>query len=342
MSTPTCLAAMYHYVRDSEATPFPGIRALPPALFEQQLDWLQRQFTLIGVAELEAAIDGRGQLPANAAMLTFDDGFVDHYATVVPILRERGLTGAFFLALDACGRPPRMLGVHKAHFLLARLGADAFAREVLQECAVPAASGRARQVFGADRWELADERAIKNLLNLELPIDESDRVLDTLFTRHLGSDEEFARGLYLNDAMIVEMARAGMTFGCHTRSHRMLSRLTPDEQQAELAGGVAWIRSLTDQERVPFCYPWGGARTYTADTMRILGDEGYSLAFNTVRRRIEIGRDGRFELPRIDTRDLPPYTPGEPAPVAGAEGEARSTTRERRPSSRPTCAPATR
>jgi hypothetical protein len=43
----SCLVAMYHYVRDVEKTPFPAIRALPPALFERQLDWLQARYRLI-------------------------------------------------------------------------------------------------------------------------------------------------------------------------------------------------------------------------------------------------------------------------------------------------------
>jgi hypothetical protein len=74
------------------------------------------------------------------------------------------------------------------------------------------------------------------------------------------------------------------------------------------------VRALTGQAQVPFCYPWGGPKTYTRDTLDVLRRAGYSMAFNTVRRRIEVGRDGRFELPRLDTRDLPPYTEGEPAP----------------------------
>jgi hypothetical protein len=63
---------------------------------------------------------------------------------------------------------------------------------------------------------------------------------------------------------------------------------------------------------VPFCYPWGGPRTYTQQTRAILERCGYSVAFNTVRRRVDVGRDGRWDLPRVDTRDLPPYTAGEP------------------------------
>jgi peptidoglycan/xylan/chitin deacetylase (PgdA/CDA1 family) len=320
----SCMVVMYHYVRDSAATPFPAIRALPPALFEQQLEWIAREYRLIALEDLEAALDGGAPLPPNAALLTFDDGFVDHHAAALPILRARGVRGVFFLAHDACGPSPRVLGVHKTHFLLARLGPDAFARAVLQECepALAAADGARTRVFGADRWEHADERAIKVLLNYELPFEEAERVLDALFARHIGAQEPFARDLYLREPMIAEMAAAGMTFGYHTRSHRMLSRLARGEQDAELRDGVAWIRGLTGQARVPFCYPWGGPKTYTNDTVRILERTGYSVAFNTVRRRIDIGRDGRFELPRLDTRDLPPYTGGEPALAEPAIEEA--------------------
>jgi peptidoglycan/xylan/chitin deacetylase (PgdA/CDA1 family) len=309
---------MYHYVRDSAATPFPAIRALPPALFEQQLDWLQSRYSLVGVRELEAALDGGSPLPRDAALLTFDDGFVDHYRTAFPLLRARGVSGTFFLSHDACEPSPRLLEVHKIHFLLAHLGAARFGRAVRAECRVAAVPPGARAVFGADSWEEDDERAIKQLLNYELPFDEASRILDRLFARELGDSAAFARTLYLDAAMVAEMAGGGMTFGYHTRSHRMLSRLPAAEQARELADGVDWLRELTRQHTVPFCYPWGGRRTYTADTVRLLGECGYSLAFNTERRRVQVGADGRYELPRFDTRDLPPYTSGEADAAAAA------------------------
>ena len=325
MSAGDCLVVMYHYVRDSAATAFPAIRALPPALFGQQLDWLQQQYVIVDVDTLSAALSGRGTLPEKAALLTFDDGLVDHYACVLPILRRRGLTGVFFVAHDASGDAPRVLSVHKTHFLLARLGADAFADAILRECETASqAAGiasRAR-VFGADRWEHADERAIKDLLNYELPFEEARRVLDALFAEHIGPETAFARSLYVSESQIAEMAAAGMAIGYHTRSHRMLSRLTRGEQANELADGVRWLRDLTAQTDVPFCFPWGGLGTYNADTLDLLDRTGYSLAFNTVRRTVDVGRDGRFELPRLDTRDLPPYTTAPPEPMPGACEEA--------------------
>jgi peptidoglycan/xylan/chitin deacetylase (PgdA/CDA1 family) len=302
---------MYHYVREAGSGPFPGIRALPPALFEQQLDWLQRRYTVVGVDAVDAAVHGGRPLPGNAALLTFDDGFIDHYEAAFPILRGRGLSGLFFVSENPTSEP-RLLGVHKTQLLLAAMGAEAFGRAVLAEAElVPALSDAARAVFGADHWEDAGDRAIKQLINYELPFDDADRVLEAIFTRHVGDSRDVARALYLDPAQIREMARGGMAFGYHTRSHRMLSRLDARAQHGEIGPGVEWIAGLTGQARVSFCYPWGGPQTYTAETVRLLAECGYSLAFNTVRRRLQVGVDGPFEIPRLDTRDLPPYTDGE-------------------------------
>jgi peptidoglycan/xylan/chitin deacetylase (PgdA/CDA1 family) len=266
---------------------------------------------VISLDVLERALDGEAVLPERAALLTFDDGFVDHYRTVCPMLRSRGVSGVFFVAEDTCGSSPRLLGVHKVQFLLAHMGATAFGRAVVERGRLSSERrgvAASREVFGADRWEQADDRRIKEVLHYELPFDEADALLDDLFAEYIGDASEFARDLYVSDAMVAEMAAAGMTFGYHTRTHRMLSRLGPRDQERELSAGVTWIRGLTGQSRVPFCYPWGGPNTYTADTLRILADAGYSSAFNTVRRTVDLVRDGRFELPRLDTRDLPPYT----------------------------------
>jgi peptidoglycan/xylan/chitin deacetylase (PgdA/CDA1 family) len=307
---------MYHYVRDSRATAFPDIRALAPDLFRQQLDWLQRHYAVVSQSALEAAVNGEGELPANAALLTFDDGFVDHFDAACPLLAERGLTGTFFLSQDACGPEPRLLNVHKTQFLLARLGATEFSRAVLAESGLARADVDGSGVFGADLWEDGGDRAVKQLLNYQLPFEEAGRILDALFDRHIGDARAFARGLYLDETMVRQMARHGMTFGFHTRSHRMLSRLSAADQAAEVSGGVEWIRGLTGQATVPFCYPWGGRQTYTNETTGILRDAGYSVAFNTERRRLRVQVDERYELPRLDTRDLPPYTSGEPEALA--------------------------
>ena len=95
-----------------------------------------------------------------------------------------------------------------------------------------------------------------------------------------------------------------MTFGFHTESHPVLSRLDAAAQRTELRDGPRLIADLTGQQSASFCYPYGFSHTYNADTLRVLAECGYSMAFNTVRREIVVGQDQRYELPRFDTRDV--------------------------------------
>jgi len=158
---------------------------------------------------------------------------------------------------------------------------------------------------GTYRYDQGEEARIKRLLNYELPLNEADRVLTELFEFHIGDPNIFANRLYLSSEMIREMADAGMMFGSHTESHRILSRLGYDEQYAELKDGVTAIKQLTGQQSVPFCYPYGHVHTYNDDTLSILEQTGYAMAFNTVRSAVEFDSIGSYyELPRFDTRDV--------------------------------------
>jgi peptidoglycan/xylan/chitin deacetylase (PgdA/CDA1 family) len=308
-----CTIVFYHYVRDAERTPFPAIKALSVAGFAAQLDWLQARYDVIGGPAVEQAVQNRTAFSRPTALLTFDDGFIDHYEHVFPVLQARQLGGIFFIAGATLAPRPMLLNVHKTHFLLARLGADQFAAEVgdaLEREGVDVRSRTATDATlregreGIYRYDEAPETRIKRVLNYDAPHPIANRVLTTLFERHIGDSVDFARALYVSATQIGEMARGGMTFGFHTETHPVLSRLDRAQQRAELRNGPGLVRSLTGQQAVSFCFPHGFLHTYNADTLDVLDECGYSAAFNTERREADIGRDPRFELPRFDTRDV--------------------------------------
>lgn len=307
MTAHGCTIVFYHYVRDVVRTPFPGIKALSVADFSAQVDWLQARFEIIDGATFERAIRTRTGFDRPTALLTFDDGFVDHYEHCFSLLRSRGLGGIFFLAGMTLRDRPTLLNVHKAHFLLSQLGADRFAKEVaaaLEREGVPVPAALDDDRDGVYRYDEAPDVRIKRVLNYEAPYPAADRVLSTLFERHVGESDAFARTLYLSAGQVREMAEGGMTFGFHTETHPVLSRLDRERQRAELRDGPSVIRDLTGQDTVSFCYPYGFSHTYNADTLSVLEECGYSMAFNTVRREAVIGREHRYELPRFDTRDV--------------------------------------
>jgi peptidoglycan/xylan/chitin deacetylase (PgdA/CDA1 family) len=82
----------YHSVADEG----PKYLTVSPALFESHLDSFAArglQTGDLGTLELLAA----GERIAPSVFLTFDDGFLDNYETVLPLLRERGMRAFVFV-----------------------------------------------------------------------------------------------------------------------------------------------------------------------------------------------------------------------------------------------------
>jgi peptidoglycan/xylan/chitin deacetylase (PgdA/CDA1 family)/glycosyltransferase involved in cell wall biosynthesis len=72
-----------------------------------------------------------------------------------------------------------------------------------------------------------------------------------------------------------EMLRGGMNFGAHTRTHPMLTAVSPDRARAEIAGSRAELEQEIGQPILLFSYPHG---EYDATTRAIVENAGYSGA----------------------------------------------------------------
>jgi peptidoglycan/xylan/chitin deacetylase (PgdA/CDA1 family) len=73
----------------------------PVALFEEKCRALQtHRFNSIFWSELYAYMDGSARIPANSIFLTFDDGYLDNWVYVFPLLKKYGLKGTIFVNPD--------------------------------------------------------------------------------------------------------------------------------------------------------------------------------------------------------------------------------------------------
>ena len=104
---------MYHYVRELPYTRYPEIKALLTTEFKEQLAYLKKHYTFVTVSDCLSALQNEHDLPSDACLLTFDDGYIDHFITVFPILEENEIQGCFFPPAKAIPRmatqnPPLM------------------------------------------------------------------------------------------------------------------------------------------------------------------------------------------------------------------------------------------
>jgi len=64
---------------------------------ESQLDWMKARYTFVSLSQIIHCQKNRKQLPANAVLITFDDGFMNNYELAFPIFKKMKIPFAVFL-----------------------------------------------------------------------------------------------------------------------------------------------------------------------------------------------------------------------------------------------------
>ena len=94
----------YHAVSDLGGDPVLAEYGVPAARLAEQLDALaSRGWRFVDLDAVLAAFEGRGALPSRAALITFDDCYVDLLEEGVPVLRERGVPAIAFAVAGLTG-----------------------------------------------------------------------------------------------------------------------------------------------------------------------------------------------------------------------------------------------
>ena len=106
------LVIMYHYVRDNNSE-YPNFKNLTVDRFKKQIDFFYNTYGFVSKEDFIDSINTKTPID-KGVVLTFDDGFKDHYHNVLPILEEKKAWG-FFYVPTAHYRDKKVLNVHRVH-----------------------------------------------------------------------------------------------------------------------------------------------------------------------------------------------------------------------------------
>ena len=110
---------MYHYIRDLKNSRYPNIKGLDIEKFKKQLKFFKENYNFIRIEDIISYYKNpkEKKLPEKAILLTFDDGYKDHYTYVLPVLLENDIQGCFYIPTK-CFQNKKVLDVNKIHFIL--------------------------------------------------------------------------------------------------------------------------------------------------------------------------------------------------------------------------------
>ena len=303
---------MYHYVRDFKVQRYPNIKGLDIELFRQQLKFLKSRFTIIRMEDLLFALGGKN-LPENAALLSFDDGYIDHYTTVFPLLDKMGLQGSFF---PPCSNLESqvLLDVNKIHFTLASSNAVDLYRAVLYkinshrgtEFDIPDTETLLKEYFMPNRFDSGEVAFIKQMLQTILPQRLRKLIIDELFREFVSVDEAvLAKELYCDVEQLITMKKRGMFIGLHGFNHYWLGNMEKHDYEKDICHSLDYMDSmgLIDKRAWVMCYPYG---SWNDGVVEFIQANGCLAGLTTEVGVAKLLTTNRFLLPRLDTNDFPP------------------------------------
>lgn len=273
---------IYHRVNDEKDPFFP---ATPVKVFEKQMEYLSSRFKVLPLEEAAERIKRR-DVPENAVVITFDDGYRDNYTNAFPIVKKYVIPMTIFLATDAIGSG-RVLW-HDRVFSAFRETRESFLNAFCENS----------QVLPLRTLEekLSSQGTVLTFLR---SLEEGERLLwiDRLVEKLKVVERHDATELMLTWDQVKTMSGGGVHFGSHTVTHPILSRLPGERVKKEIWDSKAVIEGHLGTSVKTFAYPNGRRGDFNEITKKCLSEAGYTCALTTIWGRNESDRD-LFEMRR--------------------------------------------
>ena len=281
----------YHGVvsEDRPGDPLRTVNAVSLREFRWQLQTLCRLFTPISAADLLELVEGSGSLPDYPVLITFDDGFRNNLTCAAPELQRQGIPAVIHVTTGMIGSDRLLWPQELIERILAWPHRTIPMPDGGPDLQTPSA--------GAPRIEVA--KRIRELCK-RIPDDTRESYLDRLRNGPLPRGEAWHRELYdfLSWDEVRSLSRQGFGIGSHTVSHRVLTRLAPDQLQHELCQSKAEIERELGQDCPWIAYPNGGPKDFSPETHSAVERAGYRVGF-TLMGGINPRRPSPLQVERV-------------------------------------------
>lgn len=299
-------------MREIKGSKYPGIHGLEFSDFKQQIDYFQKNYNVMRMEDvIDCLINTSHELPKKAMLLTFDDGYIDHYDYVYPYLAENHMQGSFYVPAIILNEE-KTLDANKIHFILERNEAAQLLKQVntyvdklFHEGKIEKTKEQLYKQFAvANRWDDKNTMYIKRLLQNELPLGERGQIVQELFEQSVHMDEkEFTHELYMDLSQMNEMKQEGMYFGLHGYDHFHLGDIPIGDAKEDIEKALDFYKStqLFNIDEWVMNFPYG---SYNEQLLSMIRSKGCVAGLSVDARVASLTHEEQYILPRFDTNDF--------------------------------------
>lgn len=297
---------MYHYVRDIKNSKYKNIKGLEIKKFENQINFFLKKFNIINHNDLNEILLKKKKFRKPCLLLTFDDGYSDHYEYVFPYLKKKKISACFYPP-TIIFKEKKLLDVNKIHFILEKnININIIINEIKNYLVTN--SNINPNIVEKNNINLKcdyDDRStvlIKRLLQYYIPEEIRKKLINYLFNRITNlNDKVLANELYMKKENMIEMIKEGMCFGSHGYSHSWLTSLTNKKVENEIIKSNNFLKKLKIKN-LSICYPHGG---FNDNIIKIVKKYDYQFGLTSNKGLVDLDKKfNKLKLPRIDIADI--------------------------------------
>ena len=312
---PKAVILLYHRVSDVESDP--QSMCVRPHRFAEHVEYLANHFSVISLHELAESAKVNRRVQDRAVVITFDDGYADNLLYAKPLLEPFRTPATVFVTTGSIDQREEFWWDELERILLqpsilpSRIHLQVNGQMVEQDLA--AAADYTEQEALRDRaWNVmrpdnptVRHKLYRDLCSLLRPLTLAART-ETMRALRSWSGVQAAgrqthRALSSRELRDLEAGQL-IEVGAHTVSHSVLSQLPVSEQRAEISGSCARLAEVLGKAPRSFAYPFGTKADYTAETITLVREAGFTAACSNFHDCV-IGTEDGFQLPRMIVRD---------------------------------------
>ena len=299
---------MYHYVKKPDDNEYLNLKVLNLRKFEKQIIYFKKKFNILDNDDFCEILKTKKIPKKPSFLLTFDDGYKDHYKNVYPLLMKHKVSGVFYPSCITL-KKKELLDVNKIQLIL---GINKNKKKLLNRIfdIYRKLSGKSfdkNKINGIDlasRYDSADTILIKRLLQFYLKKNLRNKIINQILEQDYEKKKsEIFKDFYLSKKNILEMRKNGMVFGIHGYNHYWLDTLSKQEQETEIKLSIKYFKknNILDKN-VSFCFPYGA---YNKSTLDILKKNKFNFAVTTQPKSYQnINSNNIYTIPRYDCNDF--------------------------------------
>ncbi len=249
--------------------------------FQEQAKYLSENYDVISFRDLQDFTRGIKNPKKDCAIITFDDGYKEHYSNAFPILKKHRLCATIFLATEYME------------------GKKAFWWERVAYSVAKTKKSHLK-IKGLNSIKLSDKKkALKKILEKLKSMQENKKIrLISEIESQLQAKAGSLKSISLTWDQAREMCSSRIEIGSHTATHPILTKISLQEAKSDIIKSIKDIEKKTGTRPIAFAYPNGMQKDMSKELDELLKKLGFAFSISSVYGTEKI-RKNMFRLKRI-------------------------------------------